>query len=389
MKKIAFLFSIYICISSCTNYDSTKYDLIIQNVNFFDGDSVIPSATVLVQENTVKEIIVNKNTAFEGANVIEGKGKTIIPGLINAHVHAWRNKHSRESVKSGVLTMLDLFNGDLAAIDTLRKSGDTSRYFAYYYSAGFTVTVPKGHVTQFGSVPTISDTADVSKFINDRVQEGSDYIKLIIESGSESSPLPTLNDDMIRLAIEKSRELDKISIAHISRRSDAIKAANYGINGLAHIWRRDTIGITDEEVKIFKDNKVFIIPTLIVRQRAPERWGAIDMDLIRKDILKLHLAGIPLLAGTDSPNLEINYGSDLFKELQLLVRSGLTPLEALKSATSVTSKSFKLDQKGLIKEGYSADFILISGDPTIDIKDLSNIEAIWKQGERITPYKKQ
>jgi imidazolonepropionase-like amidohydrolase len=386
MKKIAFLILIYICISSCTNYDSTKYDLIIQNVNFFDGDSVFPIATVLVQENTVKEIIVNRNTEFEGANVIDGKGKTIIPGLINAHVHAWRNKHSTESVKSGVLTMLDLFNGDLAAIATLRQSGDTSRYFAYYYSAGFTVTVPKGHTTQFGLVPTISDTAYVSKFISDRVQEGSDYIKLIIESGSESSPLPTLNDDMIRLAIEKSRELGKISIAHISRRSDAIKAANFGISGLAHIWRRDTIGITDEEVQILKDNKVFIIPTLIVRQKAPESWGVFDMDLIMKDLLKIHQSGIPLLAGTDAPNLEMNYGPDLFKELQLFVQSGLSPTEALKSATSVPSKSFKLGQKGLIKEGFSADFILVSGDPTTDIMALNNIEAIWKQGERITPY---
>jgi imidazolonepropionase-like amidohydrolase len=389
MKKIALFFSIFICTSSCNNYDSSKYELIIQNVKLFDGDSVIPSATVLVQENKVKEIIIDRTTEFEGNNVIDGRGKTIIPGLINAHVHAWRKEHSKESVKAGVLTMLDLLNGDLAAIDTLRKSGDTSRYFAYYYSSGFTVTVPKGHTTQFGPVPTISDAMDVPKFINERVQEGSDYIKLIIESGNESNPWPTLNDNMIKLAIEKSREYGKISVAHISRRSDAIRAAKYGINGLAHIWRRDTTGITNEEVKILKDNKVFIIPTLIVRHRAPEKWGPIDMDLIRKDILKLHQAGIPLLAGTDSPNLEINYGSDLYKELQLLVRSGLTPLEALKSATSVTSKSFKLGQKGLIKEGYSADFILISGDPTIDIMVLSNIEAIWKQGERITPTNKR
>ncbi len=326
-----------------------------------------------------------------GENVVDGKGFTLIPGLINAHVHARERQHSEEAVKAGVLTLLDLFNKSPTVADSLRKLGNSSSEFAYYFSAGPTVTVPGGHGSQFGSVPLVSNADEVPQFIEDRIAEGFDYIKLIIERverGNASYPRPTLNDEMIRLAVDKVREKDIISVAHISWRADAIKVAELGVNGLAHIWSRDSTGITDVELKILKDKKIFIIPTLLVRQKASENRSGINMELITNDLLKVHRAGIPVLAGTDPHNFGINYGTDLFRELELLVELGFNDLEALKSATSTVSKAFRLGNKGYIKQGFPADFSLVLGDPTSNISAIHNMVSIWKQGKKVTPYNK-
>lgn len=382
MRKSLFILAV-ILITNCTGNEPIRPSFVIQNVQLFDGENVIPNATIIVENGIIEEINASENLIFVDQTVIDGTDKTLIPGLINSHIHASKQEHTRESVEAGVLTVLDLLNNDLDSIEALRSLGSSSSAHAYYYTAGSALTIPGGHGTQFGLAPTVSNASEVPNFINDRVKEGSDYIKLMIERGSDSNPRPTLDDEMIKQAIEKSRELNKLSIAHITRRSDAIKAAQLGINGFAHIWYRDSDGITDEEIKILKEADVFMIPTLIVWQKVFDRFGNINIQLVKDDLYKLHQAGIPILAGTDTPNAQVNYGSDFHTELKLLVEVGLSPLEALKTATSNPSISFILGPKGFIKEGGSADFILISGDPTTDINALDNIESIWKQGQQI------
>lgn len=379
----AVLVQCYACNEKQT-YDATQFDVIIQNVKLFDGEQVFDNSTILTKDGVIKEIITDKLTTYIGDNVVDGKGKTLIPGLINAHVHAFNKQHSQSAVQSGVLTLLDMFSNYKVMRDSLTLLGNTSKDYAYFYSAQATVTVPDGHCTQFGPVPTITSAEEIPQFVEDRIAEGSDYIKIIIEGGSVSNPLPTLSDEMVKLAVEKSNALNKISLAHISWRADAIMAADYGINGIAHIWRRDSIGISNKELEILKQKKTFIIPTLMVRKTSADKYeGYADMDLVMNDNLKLYQAGIPLLAGTDAPNNGLNYGSDLIKEMELLVTSGLSSLDALIAATSNPSIQFKLGDKGFVKTGASADFVLIKGNPTHDIKALNNIIGIWKFGEQI------
>ena len=104
---------------------------------------------------------------------------------------------------------------------------------------------------------------------------------------------------------------------------------------------------------------------------------------MKKELLSIYEAGIPILAGTDPPNHKINYGSDLFKELELFVEIGISEIDALRSATSNISRAFNLKDKGFVKEGLLADLVLIKGDPTTNIKDIYNIVRVWKNGSVI------
>ncbi|WP_188501621.1 amidohydrolase family protein [Pontibacter amylolyticus] len=89
------------------------------------------------------------------------------------------------------------------------------------------------------------------------------------------------------------------------------------------------------------------------------------------------------MAGTDAPNLGINFHDDLLEELRLLKASGLSDFETLKTATINPAIAFNFLENQLIKENNKANFLLIDGDPTSDIESLSKIMGIWKSGTRI------
>ena len=133
--------------------------------------------------------------------------------------------------------------------------------------------------------------------------------------------------------IEVTEENDLLSVVHISRHADAVKAAKFGASGLAHIWLFDTLGIVQKDLIQLKESGIFIVPTLLVYKRGVERKGHPDnMALLKSEVKRLYDAGIPILAGTDPPNYKVNFGTDLIEELALFVECGLPPLEALKSA---------------------------------------------------------
>jgi hypothetical protein len=98
---------------------------------------------------------------------------------------------------------------------------------------------------------------------------------------------------------------------------------------------------------------------------------------------ELQAAGVPILAGTDAPNPGTAHGASLHRELELLVRSGMTPIEALASATAVSAATFHLDDRGQIAASKRADLVLVKGDPTQDIKATRDIVAVWKAGARV------
>ena len=100
-------------------------------------------------------------------------------------------------------------------------------------------------------------------------------------------------------------------------------------------------------------------------------------------VKQLARAGVPILAGTDSPNPGTAHGASMHRELELLVEAGLTPVEALAAATSVPAGEFGLNDRGRIARGKRADLVLVSGDPTKDIFSTRDIVAVWKDGTRV------
>jgi imidazolonepropionase-like amidohydrolase len=108
--------------------------------------------------------------------------------------------------------------------------------------------------------------------------------------------------------------------------------------------------------------------------------SALRFDAALATVAELHAAGVELMAGSDAPNPGTAHGASLHHELELLVRAGLTPTEALRAATATPARRFGLSDRGRIAPGQRADLLLVRGDPTADIRATRQIERVWKNG---------
>ena len=396
-------------------------DFVIRNVRVFDGMRVLSNTNVLVIDGRIAAVGA-KFDAPKDFPAIDGSGKTLLPGLIDAHTHSWGDAQ-RDALRFGVTAELDML-GDwnrLPAIKSKRESLARTDE-ADLWSAGAAVTAPDGHGTQYGmKVPTLAADGDAAAFVAARAGEGSDYIKLIVEdfsAHSETRRIPTITAEQAKVAIAAAHKADRLAVVHVSRLRDGKTAIDGGADGLVHMFGEPGDAAF---VRAAKKHKAFVIPTLSVLAtiaRAEEgRKLAEDARLApwlagtQADSLKasygsgeakpavladaianvraLHAAGVDILAGTDAGNPGTTHGASMHGELELLVRAGLTPSEALAAATSVPARRFRLTDRGRIAPGLRADLLMVDGDPTRDIHATRAIVTVWKNGYAVARAKPQ
>ncbi|WP_165820527.1 amidohydrolase family protein [Pontibacter virosus] len=346
----------------------------------YDGSTIREQVDVLISDGVI--ISIGEHITDAAATIVDGKGKTIIPLLVNAHAHVHEPLHLKESLSQGIGTVLDLYTSSEKARQ-LRIYNDSTLY-ATYYTSGPGATAPGGHGTQLGyAVPTVSHPSEASLFIRNRVDDGVDYIKIIRE------PLrTTLDFKTIGALIEAAHQNDKLALAHISTLDDALAVSELKVDGFAHIWFDSAMD--EEQLAQLATQKPFVIPTLYVTKKLLQYVDQKELalqhlhfDELQQEVYRLHQKQILLLAGTDAPNLGINYHDGLLEELRLLKASGLSDFEVLKTATINPAIAFNFLENQLIKENNKANFLLINGDPTSDIESITKIMGIWKSGTRI------
>ncbi len=354
----------------------------VKNVTLFDGEKVLDNRSVLVEDGKITKI--NAVINFEG-ETIDGTGKFLMPAMTNSHVHAFMAPNLIEAAQAGVLNVLDM-HGMEEYQPIMQKNAAKAPNFARFYFAGAAATAPDGHGTQFGfPSPTLSTVEEASNFIDARLNAGASYIKIIVEPWKN-----TLSHEVVKALIDVAHAKDKIAVVHISKLDDAIKVLENDADGLVHIWWDKEIDA--EQLKSLSEKEqFFVIPTLLTSHLVLDQLRKLDTgqtfisnEKVSMEVKRLYDAGVPILAGTDPPNANINYGTDLYKELDLLSKAGIPNLDVLKSATSNPATFFDLKKTGYIKEGYFADLILLNGDPIKDIQNISAIEKIWKEGNVVS-----
>lgn len=389
---------------------------LINNVAVFDGEKVLGNRSVLIVNDKIANIDF-KGKPGDGTVIVDGKGKMLMPGMIDAHVHAMQGLDT--ALLYGVTTQLDMFTPPEANIEAKAKTKNGGNSdIADLYSAGWLATVPGGHGTQFGApVPTLTTPAEADAWVAARVAEGADYIKIVNEAGLTSGrPLPTLDAATTKALIEAAHKRGKMAVVHIQTKALAENALSSGANGLVHIFF-DKPG-DDAFATLAKQKGAFVTPTLTVFEGyagRPGTAGLLDVPAfkgllsqtavdsiktkfgqdrtapidanVKATLTSLTKAGVPILAGTDSGNPATWYGISMHRELELLVNAGLTPTQALTAATSAPAKAYKLADRGRIAKGLKADLVLIDGDATRDILKTRNIVDVWKNGVSIAPLR--
>jgi len=391
MKKFIFLL-ILVTQLACKQNNPFTYSLVIENVGLFDGHENLGIVNIAIQGDSIANISIEK---IEGDSIIDGSDKFIIPGLVNGHVHTWKPEDLKESYDSGILTMVNLHQVNESIDNELKQYRDSIGY-ARLYSAGIAATVPGGHPTQYGNIETINDTTSIKQFVKNRIENGADLIKIIRDSSAYPPNFkisPTLSYLQIKNVIDEAHRNNKKAVVHIQNLKDLINISKLKPDGFVHMWffKADLLV---NDVNIIKNAKTFIMPTALTQKRTIEfakkdttgikEWALnsfTSMETMKKEISKLYQANIPILSGTDSPNLGINYGDDLINELLILKDAGLPNIAVLETATGNAAKYLDIEGNGQIDIGSKANFLILNSNPIDNLEALRNIHSIWKNGK--------
>lgn len=385
-----------------------KNEFVISDVRIFDGTRVIANGQVWVQDGTIKAVGADVK-APASVRSINGAGQTLLPGLIDSHTHAFLSA-LKEALPFGVTTELDMFTDYKYAAQIKKEQSEGKDLdMADLRSAGTLVTAPKGHGTEYGmDIPTITSPNEAQAFVDARIAEGSDYIKIIYDDGKAyGMTIPAISKETMAAVIAAAHKRNKLVMVHIGTQQGAKDAIEAGADGLTHLFIDSAP--TADFAALVAAHHAFVVPTMSVLAMisgapsgkplaADERiQNYLPADSIRnlgnsfpnthgqfsyvqETVRQLKAKHVPILAGTDAPNPGTAHGASMHGELALLVAAGLTPLEALASATSIPAHAFHLEDRGEIAVGKRADLLLVKGDPTTDIMATRNITGVWKVG---------
>ncbi|MEQ9279198.1 MAG: amidohydrolase family protein [Balneola sp.] len=354
---------------------------IIKNVNVFTGNEYVENVNVVFDEKSILSISSDIDD-YKDATVIDGTNKTIIPPLVNAHVHVWSPAALKESLQAGIFANLDMHTTDESA-NLLRAYNDSLGY-SKYFSSNAAATVPNGHGTQFGiPVPTINDEVSPEQFVQDRLDANADYIKVIREP-----IMSTLSKQQSLKVIQAAHKSNVLAVGHSHILDESITLAEQGIDGLVHIWIDKKAD--KETLSAMKDGKMFMAPTILVtdallklRKNAGRSESDLSTEEVLQEIKKAHDAGIPILAATDSPNMQFNFSDQLFDEMDLIKKAGLSNIEVLKSTTTNTYTAFSLDGFTELKKGSLPNFVLVEGNPVTELNDIRNKKMVYQNGKLV------
>lgn len=386
---------------------------LVQDVRVFDGKAVHERRSVLFDDARIVDADF-RGSAPAGARIVQGAGRTLLPGLIDAHTHAFRQFDL--PVLFGVTTQIDMFTA-VPVMQDAKRSMAAGRHAgqADLFSAGTLATAPGGHGTQFGvPIPTLSGPGEAQAFVDARIAEGSDFIKIVLEAGGHGAgAMNSLDIATATALIEAAHRRGKLAVVHVSTEKDARAALEAGADALVHLFLGAAPDATavDSLARLAKRKNAFVIPTFTVMEsmagvRGDDLLGNADLAaLVEREgatTLKarygqqaqpqllampkavtaaLAKAGVPILAGTDAGNAGTLYGISMHRELAALVEAGLTPTAALAAATSAPAAAFRLGRRGCIATGCKADLLLVEGDPTRDITATRRIVEVWKDGQ--------
>ena len=388
--------------------DADNQAVAIIDVRIVMGSSVIESGTVVFAGGKIIDVGAQAPVPH-GAVVIDGRGKTLMPGLIDGHVHmadsyaAGGGLVLQQAAVYGVTTVLDLGSSDLDRSQAFKKRVKAGEFpqGADMYTAGPLATAPGGHGS--GSKRTLTRPEEAKAWVDARVAAGSDYIKLVSETFAEHfRDVPTLSDETFAAVVSEAHRHGLLAVAHTLQQFRARRAVQAGVDGLVHISPYDLpdpdfgqlmaqhgvfqstnlISYAHPAIKLAlsKDAELapympsWMIQGLANTQPFPDAVYPYGMAAFRM----LHRAGVKIVAGTD---IGYPYSPLLHAEIELMVQEGgMTPLEALHAATVNAASAYRLKDRGRIEPGLRADLLLVRGDPTRDIKATRAIDGVWAQG---------
>ena len=395
---------------------------VLKNLNVMDGNGNFwENVNVIVEGTKIKDISKDAPSPTN-AEIIDLKGYTLLPGLIDAHVHLSGNgEPNMEMIRLKELlptttlkAYLNAKNDLLAGITTLRSMGDRGFLDVALKKAietgmiegprmrvaGQAISMTGGHGDMwlapgitYNSFGAIADGVDeLRKTARYQIKMGADHIKLMATGGvmseGDEPGSPQLNEDEMRAAIEEAHKVGKKAAAHAQGTEGIKNAIKAGIDSIEH-----GVFLDDEAIQMMKERNVFLVATLsaVYNIKKHGREGGIPEHAVRKTekIMNSHLdsfvraykAGVKIAMGTDAATPFNKHGENA-QELELMVNAGMKAEDAILAATKRGAELLGMDDiVGTLEPGKEADMIAVDGNPLEDVTLLQNVKFVMKAGK--------
>ena len=412
-----------------------RYDevTILRPELLIDGTGTPPRKEVIVAVEGTKILFVGSEGEFEppsGRDVrhMDLAGKTILPGLVDDHVHlALGTSGGYEAMmkdSDGIQLVTGIVNAGQAlraGITAVKDCGARNRISFDLRDAqtrglilgprilvsGRPLCITGGHF-HFCNDNECDGPWEVRKRARQMLKEGVDFIKLMASGGGTKgtdNKRPSFEEEEIRAAVEEAEKFGKTVSAHCEAYESVGRAARGGVHIIQHagfIRPDGTRGFDEEAVRTMVEKGLYYDPTL--------QTGSFLMDMLREkktlgeplsekekeqlanaeykirqkseSLLKMVKMGVKLVAGSDG--IGLGNCTRLVRTLELMVEAGITPLEAIVSATGRAAEAVKMNHVfGILAEGRQADIIAVNSDPTRNISVLRSPVMVMQAGKLI------
>ncbi len=391
----------------------------IHNTRLIDGNGqAIERATVIVREGKIHAAGPSRAVSIpRGATRIDGRGLTLLPGLIDCHVHLClgaepdvvqaieqetptetllkSSQMARQTLEAGVTTVRDVGSRD-HSIFALKRSIDKGLTAGpRIVGAGLAICMVGGHARFIGQ--EAEGVEEVRKVVQAQIAAGAQVIKVIASGGvltpGTSPDQAQMTVEELRAAVDEAKRGGLKVAAHAHGASGMKNAVRAGVHSIEHATLMD-----EESAALMNEQAVYMVPTLsaLATTAACRRGCGIPDSALDKakamtkrhqaSFKQAHRRGLLIAMGTDA-GTPFNYHGDNAQELERMVAFGMSPMEAILASTSSAARLIGVqDVVGTIERGKEADLILFDGNPLRKIellRDRNRIVGVMKSGKLV------
>jgi len=399
--------------------------LVFNNLTLIDGTGGTPiqKSTVIIRGNRF-EHVGSEISYPDDSNIIDLHGLTVMPGLIDCHIHLGGLTIEKPGKAIGKVSFIDMvsFFWDYLrnynhrrrlalenGVTTIRSAGDhyphiirlrdkiaTGRLSGpRIFAVGPTITAPGGHPAGTiykgnryiieNATRQIADVNTAREEVRRLAKGGVDCIKAIysdIDPMNITHRVPKLSLNVLEALADEARRHNLRLMVHTGSPEEVMDSLRAGADSIEHgiLPGTDSTEFGDEIVSMMLDKGTYFVPTIAIA------WAYKDMNWevfsgLKKVVKKLHDAGVNIAAGTDSGTPGVVIGKGLHKELELMVSAGISPMEAIMAGTRNAANNLgKGNELGTIEKGKLADMIVVSGNPLEEIEKTRDIKMVVKDG---------
>lgn len=382
--------------------------IVIINASLIDGarGAFATGATVVIRDGKIAQVATGAVTAPSDATVIDARGRFLLPGLIDAHTHVASLASARRALESGVTTIrsasVPAFQ-DVALREAVKQgaiAGPDVMAAGVFISPelGESVLADARFAKLAGGLQTEAELREAVRINLDR---GVDVIKT---RGTERAGLPNTDprkqsytETQLSWIVSEAAKRNVPVMAHAHGDEGAYAAVKAGVRSIEH-----GTFLSDSTLQLMKQKGTYLVPTYVTVYDLTQPGGDYDdpiltvrgnfmLPVLGETVRRAHRMGIPIATGADT-----QYGNESLSriagEVASFVELGMTPLEGIRAATTVSANLLGLgDRIGVIKEGYEADLILVESNPLQNIRALADVLVVISNGRLAlnrTPFAK-